>query len=753
MQRDLFRYQFKEETDTQWYEYVNNIVSLSAIEKYFYDKNSGLVNSPTDWRNTQVGLARNERYGGVYTGFSVPMSFTFAAIAILKYVYARDGYEGTVIFIIEKLNNNWEYEVLYKGELDLSQCENSDFTGENGIYFKTNISESGLVETLKNKEGVPVEIEFDNDAVTINHDGIKLKTSSTWIAGGQSPITYNYNVNERLFPDAYFASTETSPYFQNFYNPNSQVLHQTITDPNKYLFITFLNLTCSIELEFDIDLSLSGSVVSPCQFFIRLTQIPYPVPGGSFTAINHNVYAYAGGASTIPVGVTTNIKGSVVIPNDVFPLSTMNKLQINVSNGSSNPNQFIQVKINSLKLKINILSRLPSSDIKAFQYHKFLEKLFTKAIGGGVGVVSNYLRDQHTDGSALSINDNLGNSPKFTTVTSGSAVRGLAGAKIKTSISDAFQDMRRWGLGLGVEGNNIRIERWPYFFQKNNIIFMLDAIKNFKYTNANSYLANMIKTGYPNQTFDDLNGLDDYNTESAWNIQTLRIIKELNWASGWYASIYALEYARAIGLAKKETTDTQYDDQVYLMEIADTAVSGKFPLRRDFSATNFVNGVIYPDTIYNVGISPAKTPRYNRELLLSMMYGKLRNNNTPMIWSPQPPGDKNKSLIHYYNNGAARPDTIAENGNITPQDLLLDHNGNAAGALFQPTMFEYEAVVPSNILDIIKNDPQKRYGVIGFPYKGQIFYNFVGDIALRPATNDLYKITGLSSPDNDLNKL
>src|SRR6185503_15397296 len=90
---------------------------------------------------------------------------------------------------------------------------------------------------------------------------------------------------------------------------------------------------------------------------------------------------------------------------------------------------------------------------------------------------------------------------------------------ITSTFSDMYKDLRKWGLAIGVEGNEVVVEQWPYFFNPTKTICTIPKIRegSFKKTPATDFMGNIIKVGYPDPTGDQLNMTNEINALEEYN--------------------------------------------------------------------------------------------------------------------------------------------------------------------------------------------------------------------------------------------
>lgn len=732
-----FRYSLKDETDKQWYYVQNGIVRLSNTPKYL--EGDAQTTAPKEWKETVLELSRNEELHGVFTNFSVPLSFTLDAHKILKQIFGGDGYEGTAVFVIESRNNQQGYDDFYSANINMLDVQGA-FTNDE-IHFQVTTTETGLIETVQNEKDKTVEIPFDNDALTVYNDGIKLQEQMKWVGssngllGSQPFIDYPIIVKERLFPTMSYVGRDTSAYLANHIFPRTQDLHQTITDASKFLVSVLIPAQFELNLDYDIEVFTNNFMQATGQLNIDMMIIPNPV--NTATVATRQPVARR---VTVPINSSVRFSGLRNF-NFSVPANHTLKFELSVTNGIADPSQNIVIRVHKLDLSLKMTARLPATEYPAFRYKTFLEKFFRKLSNdSSVSVLSDFFDN------GLEFDDGYDSNPAWVTVTSGEGIRRVAGGKIKVSLQKIIKDLQRWQLGIGVEGNNIRVERLPYFYQKDEVITRLSNVSDVKYQVAKDRLFNLMKFGYPNKEYDELNGREDFFVTNEYSFPSKRVSKTLDLTSAFYASCWAIEYARAMYLAGKDTTDSRYDEDIYLTEVDLLHVNGKFPVKRHTAGTVF--GLTYPDTIYNTGLTPATTAYYNAERILAAGWGKPINEGTDMGFNTNEK-DSNFSRLQNskyiaekaplkFSQLRAQPNHKADNTNVTPYCI--------------PVIIEVEATISEADMALMRVNNDTRYGVVEFvhPQNGEIFSMFVLDIGLYPATHDKYLVRGLSSPDNNI---
>lgn len=723
----------------------------AAGNYYYYDVTYGVLksttkrplrNSPSNWESIKIQYGRNEKYFGVFRKSAEPIQFIKDGRDILRSIYYENGqanFDAYCLLTIEKRNdtgtNVWAYDAYYQAEIDFANSMD-DGVNENGDFFQVNLLERGLQEILNNKENTPYEVDFEG-GTDINTDGLPLRVRYEWQTGQLGGFDIRGD-RAWIFPMAQ-VSYETADYFRYLIFPGTQygetigTLTQntpTPSDTNRFL-ATDLQLT-------NVNFSLTGSVTvelgnfdTAVNFTVRQLRKNMQDNDNDFAELV---------AETISPNTTETININVQASNFVYDPKIYGYymvMGINAGNPSNNP--LSTITINNMKLTIDFASQLPATTTRALPYYDFTKKVVNK-MAPGYTFASSYL-SLNKSLSELPRNGYYNNLPSYTFVTSGDGLRQINNANIKTTFDDIFQDIySRWMCGVGLEGNTLRIENLPYFFQAGNVIATLDEIASFKKYTASDWIYNLIKTGYINNDLDKLNARAEVNSEQVYSLPIKRVSKELDIISPYRADVYGIEYTRSDYFGRN-TTDSKADNQTFLLEAFPYLTSGKHNLVRYPSDPNQqVFGVPFPEGVFNVGLSP------HRFVLRHIPYWRSIL-NVPQGTSPGAgqitlqTATKNRFFATYIDNEYIQEERTIYAGATTYYN---------PSKLFIPVIFEFEAQPPYNLLKLIEQNP---YGEIAFIDKGITYYGFILDAGITPATKDVYTFRLLCSPSTDTNNL
>lgn len=276
-------------------------------------------------------------------------------------------------------------------------------------------------------------------------------------------------------------------------------------------------------------------------------------------------------------------------------------------------------------------------------------------------------------------------------ITCGDALRGIVWAKIKTKMNEYLEFCRViHGAGVGIEGKVIRVEPFAYFLTPSSIQQLGEA-RDFKTVPANDLHFNTIKFGYQPPQIDDVNGKFEFCATYTMTTPRLRVVKELALVCPYQAAPYYQEITR-VNLEGKATTDDSSDNEVMLLSIdidnpqVDPELGTYYLLKRP--AYDSIEGEVDHDSVYNIELSPRRILRTHKPWINSCLYEFV---SQTMKYQTS---DKNSTLKTVLNG-----EVFDEDGDETIGEEIL----------FLPWYFEFDTMVPVNLVDIEESDPNTGF--------------------------------------------
>lgn len=701
MQGKDFIYFLLDENNNSYYAYGDTVLSTASLKPLDF--------TPNGWTKIQLQNIRNQTYFAIDRSFSVPLEYLKDGGQILKHIYYNFGVEAKVYMAIceqrlyfDATHYGFYYTLLYRGEIDLANFKHD------GTKVTVNIMEGGMVKLIKAYENTKYEIPIDvPEAIDIHIDGIELKQSSSYLLN-------NGNLENDLGGhtiDLQLLNTEAI----NALGAISQERKKTgnavdvLWNLGERFLVSGAN-SVTVTLNWDFNVYVEYAPGSSPAFGTRIIlqcnvlesdSTRYLIPG---IETGNNIDQKGGGDPLLLYNRTHNFKGSITF---TAPANSRFVLYMSAASLAARELTFFTYD-NDGDFSVSYTYTHPSTVIKALRPLYVFQQLVSKMSDGVYTPQSTFLE---------SIEDVV--------VTCGDAIRGIEGAKIKTSLRDFFTSYNSdFGIGMGMIGNTLRIEEKAYWVQYADFID-LGEVSKMKVSPATDLLINNIKNGSPNQTYDDVNGKQEFNTTQERSAPITRVAKDLNLISVYRKDCYGIEFTR-LNLDGKTTTDNESDNDVFMIHIEDNPwPDGNFRLDRNLNAGT--TGLLTPSTVFNLYLTPARAIRRNGNYIRSLFY-KLESKYLKFQTT-----DKNSAVV----SGG-----ITENADI--EIASLD------APLFSCNYLEFETKVPIDLFEILSASPLKAFAGT---WAGFSFVGITNKISMQPGDNAAQTFQLLAGPAVDLTQL
>lgn len=634
--------------------------------------------TPDGWQEVALKYARNTTYFGMFRSFSVPLGFVKDGARIVRHLYYNYGIEAVGNLAIGKTDrDDYKQKKFFYGALNFSQLTDSKDTAE------VEVTEGGLSMMIKANEDTTYEIPLDvPDAIVLRHDGLLIKASASYLiqegdaANGPTMLGLLSIGTEGSFRGIVFNST---------YN-----FMQAFSDSTAYV-IANNEQTITYHLSFDYEVNYSSGTSNHI--------VSFQIGNGANLGTPFTVYSHSIDGNYLHVQFETDVT-----------LNTGDRLYIGAL-GPPGVSHFNYAPGGTMKVTFD------------FRYKETLIKCLRP------GYVFSKLIESVTDGAFTSSSTLFDGEAKDFVLTCGDAIRGISGAKLKTSLKDFFRSYNtRFNIGLGNRNEVAIIEKKEYFFSS-EIIADLGEVADLQIMPAADHLFNTVKIGWPAQEYDDndANGKSEFNTTQLYSTPVKRLAKQLDLTAAYRCDPYGIEFTRQ-NLEGKTTIDDKSDNDVFIINIASDGSGGYILNRPPYSV---ITGVEAGNTIFNVELSPKRCllahGNYLHSGLDKLDTGYLKFETT----------DKNPALSTTLDGV-----TITENA-----DQLI---GSLAPKLFLPIQFIHDCQVPFDMVDLIELN---MYGRVKFTSEGRSFQGFIFDVGQQPAYNAPQNYKLLASPDNDMTQL
>lgn len=151
----------------------------------------------------------------------------------------------------------------------------------------------------------------------------------------------------------------------------------------------------------------------------------------------------------------------------------------------------------------------------------------------------------------------------------------------------------------------IRIERRDYFYQEKEIM-AFDEVEDNSYSEAvaTEIIYNELEFGYESFQTDGFNSLDEFTTKNTALTPIKKNLKKLSQVSKIIASGYALEVSRRSQFNNTASDSLTNDDNAFIVTVK-RGSQNTWVTEKDESF-EVVDGIISPETAYNLRISPKR---------------------------------------------------------------------------------------------------------------------------------------------------
>lgn len=544
----------------------NKIYFLDEDGRSYYIDSSGNVQksatpkplelTPEANKSISIGYERSivdHELGNVRT-FSLPSDFVRNAGKILKWITYTLGFGEKVYLLIQQLQVTvnllaglfrMQYQYVYKGQIDFTSFIDKD------TRTTITISEGGIAKQIKGKDSTTLEIDLDSDpeVVLIKDDGINLYDTAHFIV---TPIDQKTVIGAgvgRYLPAAMTTRDGSAAGFAGFQNTGTDTYNEPPPIEQAHFatsqVITGMRIKGKITVEIDFNASYDPSsekIVFQLNSNLRQGSA-FNTPG--ITYLNPN------GKTGEPIHNHQNI---VTFDFDVRIDTQPNEYFFIWSYGPPFNNLVTKFEFTQTEFTIEFHSQYKTTYIKGLKLSTVGKRLIKKITGSEDNIDTTFLQQY----------DNL-------ILTSGDGIRGLSGAKIKTSLKD-YKDFVwiQCAGSRGIENGKLIFADFSHFLKTDNPIQLSEVAKMQVYA-ANDLICNSIKAGYPVQQIDDINGKYSFHNTLYFSIPIdLEEPKALDLISPYIACPFYQEIIR-INLEGKTTVDDQGDNTVMVMDCRPTS--------------------------------------------------------------------------------------------------------------------------------------------------------------------------------------
>lgn len=688
------------------------------------------IDEPIGWDEDEKEFARNKDNHGVFTSLSNSLKFTKDSKDFIELVNATDGINAELVLRKDSKNDQTDvWESSYTGYLDLSTREIQD----NQLSLKFN--SGGLESILKAREGEDVEIErldtIDGKmidplkTVNIELEGRRIFLESTWKA---APMTY-YKRLEIFSADGNTRSlTNTFPFDIVKKSHEQAGWLSDGMDGNDSIGTSSMMLLVNVDRTRKFKVNVENIVLDAYSYlngsvnwgYVAVALVKY-ANGSNFNRGN-SIELYKrdfSGYNEIGFGniIISNVFHEVTLnQGESLGLEVMIKADFNTNFGTTIRRSF-DYKLISGNINIQEDSEFGKTICKAVKPFDLANRLIEVISGRKNAVKSEILQSGKW---------------KNLMITHGFWIRGFSkeldltlpedDRKFKpltTNFKDFITSLSAvCNIGVGIEKIGAReyvvIEDLKYFYNKNTTIKLPFQAKKIKRLTDASGFYKSIEIGFEKGgEYEEAMGLDEYNIRNSYTTCIHRVDNKYTKLSKYRADSYGIEFARRKPFADYSTEDTNYDQDIFLIDCKDEAKVITFPIPPfrgntitlesyfvrlwDDDFTQLPTGVFSPETAFNLRLTPFNNMlRHGWNIsagLTAYPYNKIKYSSSK----------GNSSLVTIY----------AENGEI--------ENNKLEQPRFVPEIIEFEHICNDEIMRMVEGrktffgkELRNCYGLVEF---------------------------------------
>jgi len=292
------------------------------------------------------------------------------------------------------------------------------------------------------------------------------------------------------------------------------------------------------------------------------------------------------------------------------------------------------------------------------------------------------------------------------------------------SLKDLFEGLNPIdNIGMGVEGDQLRIEPVEYFYQDTEIMSM-PFVPKAQYSADDTEAYSIIKIGYKKWETEGAKGLDEFNSNKEFRTSLKSISNPIDLTSAFMAGGYPIEQIRQQSFAESGGADTKYDNDTFIICV----VRGGYNYQVEQGNIDNGANLFSPATAYNWRIRPFyNLMRWWKSLAQS--YANISNTTSKIIFSS---GTGNLEAEGELPLGdACKLEALVRAEN---DDLLRSHFADPPYPLWKPDNIQFTYPMSLRDFNLIKANP---YGYISVQCgTGDYIKAFITNLLYKPVKGE-----------------
>lgn len=307
------------------------------------------------------------------------------------------------------------------------------------------------------------------------------------------------------------------------------------------------------------------------------------------------------GVQNLNFDVSTS--GVVDIPDGI---GFYNVLQIRANKFTTSPNHSIIIHFDTeTHFTLSATKLCPASNSQYYMVHEALSRIVENVTNGCIRVKSEYYGRTDSQPYAFA-QDGCGG---LRMITGGLKLRNAPNAKIFVSAKELISGLNGIdNIGFAIiddpnfAGNSIMQIEPVQFFYKDAQMLLLDAIAEVSNEIQESLHYAKINVGYKKWEVEQVNGLNEFNSNREYRTNVETISTTLDITSELVAGSYPIELTRQQSFAASGAADTTYDTETFILCLT----RGGSPFLVEQNHVLSPVNIFEPATVKNFRISPIR---------------------------------------------------------------------------------------------------------------------------------------------------
>jgi hypothetical protein len=660
--------------------------------------------SPDGWFDYSTKWLRHFTYHGYTRGFTESLRFIKNAAHILRMAYDERGIEAAVNLKVYRLDSRtWKYKLDYVGSLDFTRYIDTE------LYGEINVATGGTQMLLDAYDKVDYDIPIGTGYSVDVPEGVKLSETATDVIATMEAPDFRYPIHNIPLKSIGNELKTTSFIFNN-----TEFLNNGDGNPT-------LEKTDDVETDIRITTKLSPNSDSPIQVY--LFNLGLPPENVKYYARLVCVPADGSGNIGWPlvtdILIKTNTKNQQISIDATISISKAGKYYIYGSSiyddGSGRVDSYgYAYEQGSLLFEFQ-------GTTTPFSFYALPIAEYFRRFSAKLGITQPFASDLLTTGEGKNI-----------FVTSGDAIRGLPNAVIRDKFENLYYGTDSvLSIGMGIDNEGLRVEKLEAFFDRNTEMLRLGEVSKLQIVPATEdFMYNSLELGYEDQTYDEMNGKDEFNTFITFTLPITMYREKMDLISPIRADCYGIQFTR-LNLEGKTTTDSSSDNNTFFVVIKQT--DSGYEVDRD---KEYISGTINPTGVFNIFLSPKRCLMRHAGYLASI----LQKQDGEIAFTSI--AKQSSSLVSRL---AGEAENVDERASIDVATLLANTQ-----ALFSPHVAKFVTKVPNNLGELLGSNPT---GYISFSSMGVELKGFILNVTEKPAQKKEQEWELLLHPDTPSNLL